>query len=125
MKFRKSTYVVVMTLFAFLAMSVCIAAQDNSSQDRQQRHKKYKLIDLGTFGGPWSSVSFEADAINSSGVSVGGSTTSTLISNGNLYNCFGPYVAHAFETRNGRAIDLGTLAGDERCSATQMINDRS
>jgi probable HAF family extracellular repeat protein len=107
-----------------LALSVCVAAQDNPLHDNKPIHKRYRLIDLGTFGGPWSSVSFEADAINSSGVSVGGSTTSTLISNGNLYNCFGPYVTHAFVTRNGRAIDLGTLAGDERCSGTQMINDR-
>ena len=52
MKSRTWMWTTVVYLFAALAMPVGMAAQDNPSQDHKQKHHQYKLIDLGTFGGP-------------------------------------------------------------------------
>src|SRR5664280_876830 len=110
MKFRKCTSFVVMTLFAALAMPVSMAAQDKPSQDHT--HHKYKLIDLGTFGGPASR--FEgvgSDAWGRSGLATGGSETSTP----DPYNpvCLAPecFIQHTFQWRNGVVTDLGALPG--------------
>src|SRR5271167_4486596 len=56
MKPRTWMWMPVVSLFAVLAMPVGMAAQDNPSQDHKPKHQKYKLIDLGTFGGPNSFV---------------------------------------------------------------------
>ena len=56
MKTRKFTLLIGMSLFAALAMPVGMAAQDNPSPDNKPKHKKYKLIDMGTFGGAQSYV---------------------------------------------------------------------
>ena len=56
MKSRTWMWTTVVYLFAALAMPVGMAAQDNPSQDHKPKHHQYKLIDLGTFGGPTSFV---------------------------------------------------------------------
>jgi len=45
MRSRSSTWITAITLFAALALPVSLAAQ----------HRRYKIIDLGTLGGPNSS----------------------------------------------------------------------
>ena len=65
MKLKEWTSVVViMTLFAALAMPVCMPAQDNPSQNHKPKHHGYKLIDLGTFGGP--QVTYPAASLSAS-----------------------------------------------------------
>jgi len=49
-----------MTLFAALAIPVQLTAQ--------QQHHHYKLIDLGTFGGPTSSTQDELQVLNTRGM---------------------------------------------------------
>ena len=49
MKSRTLMYFVAITFFAALAIPVQLAAQGNKGK---QKHHHYKLIDLGTFGGP-------------------------------------------------------------------------
>ena len=67
MKSRTLILAIAMTLFAALALPVPLAAQ----------HTKYKLIDLGTFGGPASLIAQAAGpqnparALTSRGVVVG------------------------------------------------------
>lgn len=56
MKPRTWMWMPVVSLFAALAMPVGMAAQDNPSPDHKTRHQKYKLIDLGTLGGPNSVI---------------------------------------------------------------------
>jgi probable HAF family extracellular repeat protein len=70
-----------------------------------QEHHHYKLIDLGTFGGPASYIS---NGLNNSGTAVGVADTPTP--DPTCYvDCF---VAHAFQSRNGGAlVDLGALPG--------------
>ncbi len=77
-------------LLAALAMPVGMAAQDNSSPNHH-RHHTYRLIDLGTFGGPTSGFNAEGNGgpyINSHGA-VGGyaQTTVPLSATANFYEC--------------------------------------
>src|SRR5271165_5122693 len=87
-----------------------------SAQEPKAKHHHYKLVDLGTFGGPGSSVSIEPgqDVINSYGTVVGTADTSLLTPEA---ACFNPvsnpdcYVSHAFAWRGNTLKDLGTLPG--------------
>jgi hypothetical protein len=60
MKSRTLTCITTMTLFAALAVPVQLAAQ---------QHTRYKLVDLGTFGGP-SSYLQTNNAVNGRRVST-------------------------------------------------------
>jgi probable HAF family extracellular repeat protein len=123
MKFKKCS-VVVMSLFAALAIPVCMAAQDNPSQDHKSKHHQYKLIDLGTFGGPSSFVSTpSAKVLNNRGMVAG--WAETPIPDPYAPNCLDPdcFVPHAFQWQNGILTDLGTLAAGTGSFAA-WINER-
>src|SRR5664280_9842 len=101
----------VVSLFAALAMPLGMAAQDNSSQDHRHKHHQYKLIDLGTFGGP-NSFFFSSpvgDNINNRGTVVGAADTS--LQDPYYPNCDTPdwLILRAFQWKNGILTDLGTL----------------
>ena len=124
MKSRTLTFISAITLFAALAIPVRLAAQ----------HTRYKLVDIGTFGGPASYVNpaplmGSPDQVNSSGTTVGGALTSIAItsSSNNAIVCGGiegllPLVNHAFQWQNGVLTDLGSLAGPNNCSVAIAIN---
>ena len=67
---------------------------------------RYRLIDLGTFGGPNSSETQESPFINNTGMVVGFADTA-------IHNPSNPegFVFHAFRWRGGPLRDLGTLPG--------------
>jgi probable HAF family extracellular repeat protein len=70
---------------------------------------RYKLIDLGTFGGPASYFSNGYDGIlNSNGAVAGWANTSTPDPFCFLDNCF---ATHAFRVQGSNVIDLGVLDG--------------
>jgi probable HAF family extracellular repeat protein len=79
-------------------------------------HHHYKLIDLGTFGGPGSFVAIEPgeNIINGSGLVVGSADISVLTPEP---NCYSPnlnpdcYISHAFRSNGNELKDLGTLSG--------------
>jgi probable HAF family extracellular repeat protein len=123
MKTRYFTLLIGMSLFATLAMPVWTAAQDNPSQDHKPRHKKYRLIDVGTFGGPASNVADLQRIINNGGVLAGGADT--VIPDPYFPNCFDPecFVQHAFQWRNGVLADIGALPGVNSSSGFE-INGR-
>jgi probable HAF family extracellular repeat protein len=121
----KSTFLIcfsVMTLLATLAFPVGVAAQQ---QKVPQQH--YKLIDLGTFGGPTSWFCNDLNGgggacpiLNSRGTLVSGADTAD--SNPNYQNCNGllppfnapmcdPFIQHAFQWQGGALQDLGVLSG--------------
>ena len=124
MKSRTLTCITAITLFAALALPGELAAQ----------HTRYKLIEIGTFGGPASYVNSVSligspDQVNSSGTTVGGALTSisTTSASNNPIVCGGiegilPLVNHAFQWQNGVLTDLGSLVGPNNCSVALSIN---
>ena len=80
MKSRILMWMTFMYLFAALAMPVGMAAQDNPSQDHKPKHHQYKLVDMGTFGGPASYIEVNGYGIpilNNPGVLTGWADTTT------------------------------------------------
>jgi len=103
------------TVFLTLAIPVQMTAQ----------HTRYKLVDVGTLGGPNSSVGFEAsplNALSSEGVFAACAETATPDPNYPNFNplilpsSYGlqqpdPMIFHAFQWKNGVLTDLGALPG--------------
>lgn len=82
------------------------------AQEGRAEHLRYKLVDLGTFGGPASYIANGLDGIlNERGTAVGFANTAEP----DPFNpfCIAPncFAAHAFRARGGKLIDLGTLPG--------------
>jgi probable HAF family extracellular repeat protein len=110
MKSRTLTYITAMTLFAALALPIRMAAQ----------HTRYKLVVVGTLGGPQSygDPGHGAANINNRGTAVGVADTSAADPfypnfnpwlSGNIGSY--PFIYHAFTTRGAAIVDLGGLPG--------------
>lgn len=113
------------TLLVVLAMPVPLIAQ-------VQPH--YKLIDIGTLGGPNSSIDFAGfplNALNGQGVLSGCADTSIPDPNYPNFNpnippgSYGlpqpdPLIFHAFQWINGKVTDLGALPGLNSSCATHI-----
>src|SRR5437667_9806296 len=123
MKFRTLILISAISLLTALALPLQLAAQ----------HTKYKLIDLGTFGGPASVIAHSsggpqnpARALTSRGVVVGPAETATP--DPFSPRCFTPdcLAGHAFRWQDGVLTDLGTLQGvnSDLSSVANWINDR-
>jgi probable HAF family extracellular repeat protein len=107
---------------ATVEASPASAAPMVDSDSRQQYHH-YKLVDMGTFGGPESHINgFEyqgaAQNVDNGGSLAGWADTSMpdpFASSGNAFGnfCFNTdcFVSHAFQFQNGVTTDLGTLPG--------------
>jgi probable HAF family extracellular repeat protein len=112
-------FLTAIALFAALAIAAGLAAQDNQEHNNHHKHHHYRLIDLGTFGGPQSSVpgtfEFPSAAVSNAGTVVGGADTSN--SNPNYPNCNpflgcpDAFIEHAFQWHGGDLTDLGVLRG--------------
>jgi probable HAF family extracellular repeat protein len=100
-------------LLAALAFPVGLA-QDSQHHGQKQPH--YKLIDIGTFGGPQNYLpealgTFQTRILDNHGVLIGGADTSQPdpFPNFCFLDCF---VVHAFRTdKSGQLTDLGALSG--------------
>jgi probable HAF family extracellular repeat protein len=92
-------------LFAVLAIETPLAAQGPSA-----KQSRYRVIDLGTFGGPHSGVNGDSVNTNAKGTVVGGASTSIpdSICSFDYPFCF---AYHAFKYQRHALIDLGTLPG--------------
>jgi probable HAF family extracellular repeat protein len=134
MKPSRFTLAAVVTLSIPLVLSLRTKAHVNQApQDRNAKHRRYKLVDIGTFGGPESFINpaftfGSHNQIASDGTVVGGAATSaptSLTSNG--FVCGGldgivPFVNHGFQWRQGDLKDLNALADDNNCSVAKSIN---
>jgi probable HAF family extracellular repeat protein len=112
-----------MTLFAALAFPLQLAAQE---QQQKKEHTRYKLIDLGTFGGPASYFSGGGIGnlvLNNRGIVAGYADTSAP--DPYAPNCFNAdcFLSHTFRWHNGVLTDLGALPG-ANSSAASGINAR-
>ena len=127
MKYKTLICITAMTLFAALAIPVSLAADDDDG-DHHHKHHHYKLIDMGTFGGPASNgIPF----VNNRGVMVGQSALSTASPpNTNPYGSGGfdglvPFVMHVFTWQDGDVTDLGALPpADQNFSVPGPINEQ-
>ncbi len=100
-------------LFAALALPLSLTAQST----------RYKLIDLGTFGGPNSFVNGPGTRdLSNSGIYAGGAETA--IPDPYAPNCVSPdcLVGHAQKWRNGIVTDLGTLPGVNLSSGATWVS---
>ncbi|MGH9774993.1 MAG: hypothetical protein ACRD50_08615 [Candidatus Acidiferrales bacterium] len=111
--------IIAITLFAALAVPVRLAAQDKA-QEKSASHHHYKLIDMGTLGGPNSSVTEAAQVVNAGGRFAGGADTVTPDPNPCIL-C-GPFITHAFQWENGVRTDLGALPGENSSFALWISN---
>jgi probable HAF family extracellular repeat protein len=118
----------ITTLFA-LAIPV-------SAGTAAEQHHHYKLIDMGTFGGPESFVNEPnafinaAGELNREGSLVGGATvTVPLTAASNPLGCSGlgtpvGFVMHPFAWRDGELSDLGALPGPANCAVANATNSQ-
>src|SRR5215472_1492658 len=121
MKPRILSCVTAMTLLAALALPIRLAAQHQNAQ--QRAHPRYRLVDIGTFGGGQSAVFEFFRTLTKGGTLVGVAETSTpdpnypnfspLIGFGNP----DPFIQHAFQWRNGVLTDLGALINSSQSVA--------
>jgi probable HAF family extracellular repeat protein len=95
------TCITVISLLAVLAMPLRLAAQVE-----KQEHRRYRVIDLGTLGGPFS----EPHGINNEDWVAGFSTLK------------GDQNTHAFLWRHGHMTDLGTLGGPNSVGWVPRLN---
>jgi probable HAF family extracellular repeat protein len=118
MRRNLTTLVASVCLCVALVSPVRMAAQEQKEEKSEHRH--YKLIDMGTFGGPNSYFSVpDSRVINNRGMAAGVGDTSLPDPNC-FFDCL---VDHAFVWKNGVITDLGALPGGQS-SFAYWINDR-
>src|ERR1700719_4613459 len=113
MSANKLSNVFVVAILTVLATSTSLAAQEE-----HPKHHHYKLIDLGTLGGPQSAEvaenqTFTAPAtqmINAQGIVTGAADVNVADPYGVCLSgdCM---LVHSFLWRNGKMTDLGALPG--------------
>ncbi|MFZ0800175.1 MAG: hypothetical protein WCA13_09460 [Terriglobales bacterium] len=130
MRSRCSNCFGVLTILVGLMVPAQLAAQDTGVG--KQGHHHYKLIDMGTLGGPSSyfdslnltdaflfqTVFYNIARVrNAKGIFVGFADTPTPDPYPSF--CYVPdcYVTHAFQWRDGTKTDLGTLPGGSSSAA--------
>jgi probable HAF family extracellular repeat protein len=125
MKFSLRNSTVALTLIALTAIIMQLSAQ-NGGRDAN-RQPRYKLVDLGTLGGPQSWTYGESTrSLSKNGIVGGLADTAVLNSNPNQnpYTIFGDaYLHHGFRWKDGVKTDLGALPGSNS-SSVFWIDDR-
>jgi probable HAF family extracellular repeat protein len=123
MKSGKLMCITAITLFTLLAIPARFIGQDN--QDHKQKHHHYKLVDMGTFGGPQSRIDYQVN-INNHGIVSGSADTSVpnpyYGNDGPLFFA-DPFIEHTFQWKAGVLTDLGSLPGGGT-SQPNWINEK-
>jgi probable HAF family extracellular repeat protein len=108
-KSKRSKYFTAAILLILLATSAAFAQELRAGQEQGREHRRYKLIEVGTFGGPNSYFTFISKPLNNRGVATGFADTPVAV---NPPFCFiDCYVANAFRWQDGVLTDLGALPG--------------
>lgn len=118
----------VTLLPAMAILATLVLSAQTAEREHRRPHPRFKLIDLGTLGGPHSYGSISGDGfklLNNSGVVVSFADTDMPDPNA-PDSCLDPpgcLVAHAFRWQDGSITDLGALPGTNS-SAAGSINER-
>lgn len=120
MKSRGLTRIIAMTLLA-VAMPVSLAAQEHNA-----KHHRYKVVDVGTLGGPNSYHSGFAQVLNNRGTFVAYANTSAANPNPGCSEPFGNafgsppdcFVEHPVVMRDGSVTALDVLPGGVNSQTT-------
>src|ERR1700751_5289860 len=121
---RILTSITGISLFAVLTLPLQLAAHEDGKE-----HLRYKLIDMGTFGGPSSNLALSNgvtipggvnQVLNNQGTLVGWADTSTP--DPHAPSCFSPFsqdcfLPLAFQWQNGVLTKLGILPGSNASAA--------
>ena len=109
MKPSTGMWILAVSLLAAPAMRIGIAAQaSRPSPDHGPRHHRYRVVDMGTFGGPDSLFSNPgSNVINDRGDATGFADTAVADPDC-VSDCL---VNHGFLWSNGRRIELRSLPG--------------
>src|SRR5690349_5872550 len=98
MKCRIWMWMTAVCLFAARVVTLQLSAQNNPEL-KTKHHHKYRVVDVGTFGGPTSDYNSGSVIINGRGAVVGVADTSIFDPN---CSCF---VTHAFRWEDGVVTD--------------------
>jgi probable HAF family extracellular repeat protein len=105
MNSKAIVWLIAIATFASLAIPVQLFGQDH-----ERKHHRYRLVDVGTFGGPDSYFTFGV-GLNNRGEAAGAAATPTP----DPFNpiCIFPdcFVGHTFRWQDGVLTDLGALPG--------------
>lgn len=106
---KKNTALATITFAVLTLMQASAQLIAQQVEEHKPKHHRYKLLDIGTLGGPSNYLPVANGMLNNSGAVVGWADTSTV---GSPEFCFNPgdgFFSHAFRWRNGNLTDLGTL----------------
>ena len=109
------TRIKVLIAITFVLTTLSLSAQQGATG------LKYRVIDLGTLGGPNSAQTQELPYLSCRGQVVGASDTG--IPDPNSPDCNQCYLVHAYRWSRGEMADLGTLAGPNHNSLATTVND--
>jgi len=105
---------IVLAAFTAMGFPRQVIAQDQSSTSQITNNVRYKVVFTGTFGGPNGHIGILGlHVLNSDGTLIGSADTSQPdpFAPDGCFNGDDCFATHAFEQRNGKMIDLGTLPG--------------
>jgi probable HAF family extracellular repeat protein len=133
MKSRNVILAVVVAVVTVLIITTVLHAQDDAVQAKKAQHHHYKLVDMGTFGGPSSYLATTNEVtspgainqvLNNKGTVVGWGDTSILQQPVPPLGCFNfdCFLPLAFQWQKGVLTDLGVLPGGD-ASAAFWISD--
>jgi len=118
-KFSLITNIIAMSLFAAMAMPLA-----SSAQEEKKEHHHYKLVDIGTLGGPNSFFSGpELPILNNRGTFAIIANTPTTNPNPGCFLGLNPpdcFVEHAAVWDNATLTDLGVLPGGANSQTTSI-----
>jgi probable HAF family extracellular repeat protein len=108
---RHTTLGIVVLLGASMT-AIRLVAQAGANDTQGRNHRRYKVIDTGSFGGPNSHMSLGSQILNNNGTFTGFADTSVP----DPYAPDGCWdgdclVAHASQWKDGKLTDLGVLDG--------------